>query len=120
MSGWTRTRAAPFSQEFYFLSSRSSQVSSVSCRRDRSSGQVSCGTLAPQIHASLWSPKSWVQMWPLTHYMKLLNHFQGYQALRHIHTFECLRLLPGELHIHQYPTSLPLPLPPSRRALAQL
>lgn len=26
MSGWTRTRAAPFSQEFYFLSSRSSQV----------------------------------------------------------------------------------------------
>lgn len=26
MSSWTRTRAAPFSQEFYFLSSRASQV----------------------------------------------------------------------------------------------
>ena len=79
------------------LSSRSSQVSSVSCRRDRSSSQANYGTLAPQIHASLWSPKPWVQMWPLTHYMKLLNRFQGYQALRHIHTFECLSLLPGEL-----------------------
>ena len=75
---------------------------------------------APHIHDSLWSPKPWVQMWPLIHYMRLLNRFQGYQALRHIHTFESLSLWPGELlHILQYPPSLPLSLPPSRRTLAQ-
>lgn len=107
------------------LSSRSSQISSVSCRRDRPRGQADFGILGglsrlPNAQVSLWSSKPWVQMCPLTGTIRLLNWFQGFQALRNLHTFECLQLLPGELlHILQGSTFTAPDPPTLRRALDQ-
>lgn len=57
-------------------------------------------------------------MRPVTGIIRLLIWFQGFQALRNLHTFECQHLLPGELlHILQGPPSLPLTLPPSGEPL---